>query len=81
MRLRFGIWLEIAIHFGSQDRASFLPDKYLVNAAVRCGTSRWYCGPGSPTPSSGYTSSSDPVPHPHWSYTEAESMSPQILWR
>lgn len=81
MRLRLGIWLELAIHFGSQDWANFLPDKYLVHAAVRCGTSQWSHGPGSPTPSGGYASFSDPVPRPHLSYTEPESMSPRILWR
>lgn len=81
MRLRLGIWLELTIHFGSQDRASLLPDNYLVRATVRCGTSQWYHGPGSPTPSGGHASSSVPVSRPQLSYTEPESMSPRILWR
>ena len=82
MRLRVGRWIELAIHFGSPDRVGLLPDRYLVHAVVRCGTSQWHHGPVCPVPAAHHHAASVPRPQPHLSlHTDPESMAPRLLWR
>ena len=82
MRLRIGKWIELALHFGSPDRVSSLPDRYLVHAVVRCGTSQWHHGPVCTAPAAQHFVASNPRTQPHLSfYTESESMAPGFLWR
>jgi hypothetical protein len=45
MWVRFGRWVELGIHFGTQHTLVDVLDRYLVHASVRVGKNEWNHGP------------------------------------
>lgn len=45
MWFRLGRWVALGMHFGTHNRRTEAPDRYLIHASVRFGKSEWYHGP------------------------------------
>lgn len=48
MWIRFGKWIEVGVHFGTQHTGFDVLDRYLVHASLRVGNSEWNHGPDHP---------------------------------
>ena len=79
MWLRFGKWLALGIHFGSQNRGGDVPARHVIHAAIRLGAREWSHGP-SPTVTHLPNPSFIPTP-PVQRHPEAELETTQRLWR
>ncbi|MCC2641373.1 MAG: hypothetical protein K0S45_1786 [Nitrospira sp.] len=82
MWLRIGTWIELGMHIGSPDRRGEPPDRYLVHAAVRFGTTQWHYGPAPPNPTADPVASLQPAPQPTLVlHPEPELERRHLLWR
>ena len=82
MWLRLGKWMEIGMHFGSQNYRSTMPDRRLVHIAVRFGTSEWHHGPVPGTLTSDQHAYAGLSPQPRVSRRTAPDLLTQpLLWR
>ena len=45
MWIRFGRWVELGVHFGTQSSPIDVLDRYHVHAAIRFGENEWNHGP------------------------------------
>jgi hypothetical protein len=76
MWLRLGRWVALGVHFGTQNRRTEAPDRYLVHASVRFGKSEWYHGPDRPDMTGDLNAQHKRTPHSRMDlYPDPEPLS------